>query len=230
MCEAPIRIELVSDPMYLCGAREMVSCIAQRVGFDDMSCSKIALAVDEAMCNVIRHGYKRATDRPIWVTVVPRRAEGDTPGRIEIIIEDEADQVDPEAIAGRALDDVRPGGLGVHIMREVMDEVEYARREGARDASAFGQIHGRGRGCGFGAGRGRGPNFACRSGAALRSETDRIGRAAPDTGTRPAGSDAESRRYICADRGARGRRGGRDPVGDVDMSRSPDLRHVIQSR
>lgn len=130
MCEAPIRIELVSDPMYLCGAREMVSCIAQRVGFDDMSCSKIALAVDEAMCNVIRHGYKRATDRPIWVTVVPRRAEGDTPGRIEIIIEDEADQVDPARIAGRALDDVRPGGLGVHIMREVMDEVEYARREG----------------------------------------------------------------------------------------------------
>jgi len=129
MSDAPIRIELVSDPMYLCGARELVACIAHRVGFDDISCSKIALAVDEAMCNVIRHGYKRDTARPIWVTITPSRPEGERPGAIEVVIEDEAEQVDPERIVGRALDDVRPGGLGVHIMREVMDLVEYSKRE-----------------------------------------------------------------------------------------------------
>jgi len=131
MSDAPIRIELVSDPMYLCGAREFVSCIAHRVGFDDMACSKIALAVDEAMCNVIRHGYKRDTTRPIWVTVIPTRPEGERPGAIEVVIEDEAEQIDPERIVGRPLEDVRPGGLGVHIMREVMDLVEYTKRDGA---------------------------------------------------------------------------------------------------
>lgn len=124
----PIKIELVSDPAYLCGAREFVSCIAHRVGFDDMACSKIALAVDEAMCNVIRHGYKRESGRPIWITIHPTWPEGEDPGALEIVIEDEGVQVDPDRIVGRDLSDIRPGGLGVHIMREVMDFVEYSKR------------------------------------------------------------------------------------------------------
>ena len=37
---------------------------------------------------------------------------------------------DPEAIAGRPLENVRPGGLGIHIMKSVMDRVSYARAEG----------------------------------------------------------------------------------------------------
>ena len=47
-----------------------------------------------------------------------------------IVIEDEARQIDPAFIKGRELDDVRPGGLGVHIIREVMDVVEYESRDG----------------------------------------------------------------------------------------------------
>jgi anti-sigma regulatory factor (Ser/Thr protein kinase) len=125
----PIKIELVSDPMYLCGARELVSCIAHRIGFDDMECSKIALAVDEAMCNVIRHGYERATDKPIWVTITPLDSSEESFGGIEIVIEDEAKQIDPTAIKGRELEDIRPGGLGVHIIREVMDSVVFEKRE-----------------------------------------------------------------------------------------------------
>ncbi len=126
----PIKIELVSDPMYLCGARELVSSIAHRVGFGDMECSKIALALDEAMCNIIRHGYNKATDRPIWLTIYPQQPDETTYGGIEIIIEDEAKQVDPSTICGRDLADIKPGGLGVHIMREVMDQVVFEKRNG----------------------------------------------------------------------------------------------------
>ena len=61
-----IELKLTSDPMYLCGARELVGCIARRIGFDDMECSKISLAVDEALCNIIRHGYNKAFNKPIW--------------------------------------------------------------------------------------------------------------------------------------------------------------------
>ena len=50
---------------------------------------------------------------------------------LAILIEDEARQVDPGEIKGRALDDVRPGGLGVHIIREVMDTAVYEKRERA---------------------------------------------------------------------------------------------------
>ncbi len=126
----PIKIELVSDPMYLCGARELISCIAHRVGFDDMECSKIALALDEAMCNIIRHGYNKQTDKPIWVTIYPRKSDDSSYGGIEIVIEDEAKQINPETIKGRELSDIKPGGLGVHIMREVMDEVVFEKRAG----------------------------------------------------------------------------------------------------
>lgn len=127
-----IRVELLSNPIYLCGARELVGSVAKRLGFDDLDCSKIALAVDEALCNIIRHGYARRTDRPIWISIWPVEAQGEAkPCGIRIVIEDEARQVDPDDVRGRDLADIRPGGLGVHIIREVMDEVAYERRDGA---------------------------------------------------------------------------------------------------
>ena len=124
-----IELKLISDPMYLCGARELVGCIARRIGFDDMDCSKIALAVDEALANIIRHGYNKVFDRPIWIGISPIKPAADSIGGIKIIIDDEAKQVDPCKMKGRDLDDVRPGGLGVHIIQEVMDEVRYEKRD-----------------------------------------------------------------------------------------------------
>ncbi|MEQ8769632.1 MAG: ATP-binding protein [Phycisphaerales bacterium] len=124
-----IRVELLSNPIYLSGARELVGTVAKRLGFDDLDCSKIALAVDEALCNVIRHGYGRALDRPIWISIWPLEHDGAAEG-IRIAIEDEAKQVDPSQMQGRSLTDIKPGGLGVHIIREVMDEATYEKREG----------------------------------------------------------------------------------------------------
>lgn len=124
-----IELRLTSDPMYLCGARELVGCIARRIGFSDMDCSKIALAVDEALSNIIRHGYDRAFDKPIWLGITPIRPDANAIGGIVIVIEDEAKQVDPDAVKGRDLGDIKPGGLGVHIIHEVMDEVSYQKRE-----------------------------------------------------------------------------------------------------
>lgn len=130
-----VRIEMRSNPLYLSGTREMLAAVARRLGFSEEACGQIALAVDEALCNVIRHGYDRASDRPIWVSLWPVGAMQQPGGRdctteaLRIIIEDEAKQVDPATIKSRNLDDVRPGGLGVHIIRAVMDEVTYEQRE-----------------------------------------------------------------------------------------------------
>ncbi|MEC9374353.1 MAG: ATP-binding protein, partial [Planctomycetota bacterium] len=49
---------------------------------------------------------------------------------IRIVIEDEGRQVDPSKVKGRDLDDIRPGGLGDHIIRQVMDSVTYEQRTG----------------------------------------------------------------------------------------------------
>ena len=45
----------------------------------------------------------------------------------EIRIDDYGKFVDPGKIRGRDLKDVKPGGLGVHLMRKVMDRLEYRR-------------------------------------------------------------------------------------------------------
>jgi serine/threonine-protein kinase RsbW len=125
-----LRLELVSDPVYLCGVRELVVHTARRLGYTEKDASQIALAVDEALVNVIRHGYDRCCDGRIWLSISPQRSTGGEVEALHIIIEDEARQVDPCQIKGRSLDEIRPGGLGVHIIRQVMDEVCYSKREG----------------------------------------------------------------------------------------------------
>jgi len=139
--EPQVSIKLASNPLYLCGARELVSSVARRLGFADEACCQIALAVDEALANIIRHGYDRRADGPIWVKIYPCDRAGrpicpDTEsdpecGGLRIVIEDEARQVDPTSIQSRNLDEIRPGGLGVHIIRQVMDEARYERRADA---------------------------------------------------------------------------------------------------
>lgn len=131
MDEKPhIRIELRSDPCYLAGVRQLIAGVAQRIGFDDNSCSQVALAVDEALANVIRHGYCQACDRPIWISLWPSPETEERGAGLRIEIEDEARQVDESELCGRELDDPKPGGLGLHIIREVMDEVAYHKRSG----------------------------------------------------------------------------------------------------
>ena len=121
-----VRLEITSQPSLLAGARALVSSIAQRCGFNEIPCGQISLAVDEALCNIIKRGYDGRGDGRIWVSV--SECQEQSPG-IEIVIEDDALQVDPEGIRSRDLDDIRPGGLGVHIIRQIMDEVSYARRD-----------------------------------------------------------------------------------------------------
>ena len=122
-----VRLEMLSQPRFLAAARAMVSNIALRLGFNEVHSGQVSLAVDEALCNIINHGYQKRPDGRIWVNVWAI-AEGQP--TIKIVIEDLARQVDPKVIRSRDLEDVRPGGLGVYIIREVMEDVHYEQREG----------------------------------------------------------------------------------------------------
>jgi serine/threonine-protein kinase RsbW len=131
---AHVRLQIVSNPLLNSGAREMVASMAKRMGFADESAHQIALAVDEALCNVEHHGYRRDTTQPIWISLFAIGGLASSTGQqspttgIKVVIEDEARQVDPDSIKSRPLDEIRPGGLGVHIIREVMDQVIYEKR------------------------------------------------------------------------------------------------------
>lgn len=123
------RVSLTSDTVNLASVRETISQAATDMGFAEPVVSQIVLAVDEAIANVIRHGYEGCPGKPIDVTIESVRHSG-VPA-LQVTVCDCGRQVDPDRILGRALEDVRPGGLGTHIIRSVMDEVEYTVREPA---------------------------------------------------------------------------------------------------
>lgn len=126
-----LKLEMLSQPRYLSGARELVAAVAKRLGFSEQACGQIALAIDEALCNVMCHGYGRDPNGVIWLSIEPLGGHAQDNGAtgIRVVIEDEAKQIDPEQIRSRDLDDIRPGGLGVHIIHEVMDSVSFQKRE-----------------------------------------------------------------------------------------------------
>jgi anti-sigma regulatory factor (Ser/Thr protein kinase) len=128
--EGEVRMELPSKTAYLCAVREFTREVCKRRAFDEDQVAQIVLALDEALANVMKHGYQGRTDGRIWIGFSPFESGPRGPG-IRIVVEDEARQVDPSTIKSRDLADVRPGGLGVHIIREVMDEATYEKRAGA---------------------------------------------------------------------------------------------------
>lgn len=99
--------------------RRAVDQAAQSCGFAKEEAQDIVLAVDEACQNVVRHAYGGKGDGDM---VIDLRREG---GALQVLIRDFAQAVDPAKIKPRDLDDVRPGGLGIHFIREVMDEMDY---------------------------------------------------------------------------------------------------------
>jgi anti-sigma regulatory factor (Ser/Thr protein kinase) len=114
-------VQLPSHPRFLEFVRLLAGEGATLAGFADEDRDRIELAVVEGFTNVIRHGYKGATDRRIDVRMsLPERA-------LRFEIEDWGTWVDPSKIVSRPLDQVRPGGLGVHLMKSTMDVVEYRK-------------------------------------------------------------------------------------------------------
>ena len=122
---ASLRVTIPSCPEALGRLRTQVEQVAGLAGFDAHGCGLIALAIDEALTNVIRHGYLGRPDGTIELSVTPTQPPG-----LTVVIEDRGRTVDPATIQGRDLQDVRPGGLGVHLMREIMDSCQWQAREG----------------------------------------------------------------------------------------------------
>jgi anti-sigma regulatory factor (Ser/Thr protein kinase) len=125
-----LRLELQSDPEMLCAVRGALTHLAERLGFSEEDCRAVVLAVDEALTNIIRHTYGGQTEKPIHAEF--RRSTLDEDGlrgdALEIVLEDEGPAVDREKLCGREFGDIRPGGLGLHFIRQSMDRVEFRRR------------------------------------------------------------------------------------------------------
>jgi len=136
-------LTILSDPANLAKVRTAVETSGKRAGFDKKNCDAMALAVDEALTNVIRHAYGGAPDKKIEISIEELNEASNCQG-LMICIRDFGKTVDASQIKGRELTDVRPGGLGVHIMHEVMDEVIYERPPGGGTCLRMTKYHHRG--------------------------------------------------------------------------------------
>ena len=118
-----MELKIQSQTEKLIFVREFVSEAARKFGFDDEGVSKIALAVDEACTNVIKHSYNYATNKEIEINIVTKKST------FEVVIVHQGKSFDPAGVKApdmkEYLSHYRRGGLGMHLMRSLMDGVEY---------------------------------------------------------------------------------------------------------
>lgn len=114
-----IKFAMPSDPRYLPVVRGAIGPLAAAIGWEESDCRAIALALDEALANVIRHAYHSRSDGLIDLEC-RESADG-----LEIILLDKGDAPDLSKICAREIECDQPGGLGTHIIKKVMDNVSY---------------------------------------------------------------------------------------------------------
>jgi serine/threonine-protein kinase RsbW len=114
---------ILSRTDHLLEVREFVSEAARQFGFSEEDVANIVLAVDEACTNIIKHAYQYAPDKEIDIAIVRNN------GTFEVKIKDSGRSFDPELLTApdlrRNLSHHRRGGLGVYLMKKLMDKVEY---------------------------------------------------------------------------------------------------------
>jgi serine/threonine-protein kinase RsbW len=116
-----LEIAIASHPRWLRVLRCAVEEFAREAGFDELSARAITLAVGEAAGNVIKHAYGGRTDRELWVRCSLAA------GGVEIEVRDQGQPFEPPEGPLPAPDELRAGGRGLFLMREIMDDIDYCR-------------------------------------------------------------------------------------------------------
>jgi serine/threonine-protein kinase RsbW len=118
-----MKLSVPSRTEELLVVRKFISDAAKSFGFSDGEVGEIALAVDEACTNIIKHAYNYATDGEINVVIYMHHPE------FEVLIQDNGKNFNPELVSlpdmKEYLTHYKRGGLGMYLMKKLMDKVEY---------------------------------------------------------------------------------------------------------
>ena len=79
----------------------------------------MVLGVDEACTNIIRYAYRLRDDQLIALSMEGLRK------CVRMRLRDYGEQVAPRELKGRSHDMIKPGGLGLYLIRNAFDEVDY---------------------------------------------------------------------------------------------------------
>jgi len=123
-------LTIYSNPKWLSVVRAAVERLAEVLGFPVEQCRSITRAVDEALTNIVRHSYSNRLDQPIamYFRRAQRQHDGQVQQGLEILLCDRGRAIDPSKFRGRSLEEIRPGGLGLHFIQQAMDAVEFTRK------------------------------------------------------------------------------------------------------
>jgi len=108
---------------FLDEIRDFVAEVARKGGFTDKEIYSLQLAADEAASNIIEHAYEGVTNASLDITCDMNR------NQIVITMRDRGRSFDPNGVRqpdiSADLSERQIGGLGVFLMRKLMDEVNY---------------------------------------------------------------------------------------------------------
>ncbi len=120
------RLSIPSSTSYLGEVRRFVETYAREAKFADDAIENFKIAVDEACTNIIKHAYQGDASRKIDLAVIVEDE------RFTVRIRDDGrafetkDYTEPDIF--HLAKNRRVGGFGVHIIRLLMDHVEYNTR------------------------------------------------------------------------------------------------------
>jgi serine/threonine-protein kinase RsbW len=112
-----VELEVPSSPEYVAIVRQAVEGIARRMDFDDVQVEDLKLAVGEACTNAVRHGCAKDELQHIAVRCIVLN-DG-----LSVEIRNEIAACDVPLVPIQP-DLTREGGLGLYLIRKLMDEVD----------------------------------------------------------------------------------------------------------
>ena len=119
------RLSVQSSTDNLSKIRNFVKRYSARAGFDEETTNKIALATDEACTNIIKHAYKYSKSGRININLTFNK------NKLRLSITDEGSHFNSNSVPVPDLkkyyEERRVGGLGMFLMKKLMDEVIYSQ-------------------------------------------------------------------------------------------------------
>ena len=113
------RIEFSSHTANLALMRDCVRDFLNGYPFSERERLLMVLGVDEACTNIIRYAYQLRDDQLIALSMEGLRK------CVRMRLRDYGEQVAPHEMQGRSHDMIKPGGLGLYLIRHAFDEVDY---------------------------------------------------------------------------------------------------------
>ncbi len=115
-------VEFSSHTANLALMRNCVRQFLTGYPFSEKECLLMVLGVDEACTNVIRYAYRLRDDQ-----LISLQMEG-LSKCVRMRLRDYGEQVVPDRMKGRSHDMIKPGGLGLFLIRNAFDEVDYIHK------------------------------------------------------------------------------------------------------